>query len=135
MKEWIFDAAVENIPRVTDLVNAELEALGCPMKAQMQLDVAIDELFSNIAFYAYAPGTGKVTLRLEAERSPRAVTITFIDSGMPFDPLAAADPDIGLAADKRSVGGLGVYLVKKSMDAVRYAYRDGQNMLSIRKLF
>ena len=135
MKEWIFDAAVENIPRVTDLINAELDALGCPMKAQMQLDVAIDELFSNIAFYAYAPGTGKVTLRLEAETSPRAVTITFIDSGMPYDPLAADDPDTELSADKRDIGGLGVFLVKKTMDAVRYEYRDGQNVLSIRKLF
>ena len=135
MKEWTFEAKTENIPLLTDLINAELEAAGCPMKAQLQLDVAIDELFSNIAFYAYAPGSGMVTVRLETEDAPRAVTITFLDSGTPFDPLAATDPDIQLPAGKRRIGGLGIFLVRKTMDAVRYAYRGGQNVLSIRKLF
>lgn len=135
MKEWTIEAKTENIPRVTDLINAELEALGCPMKVQLQLDVAIDELLSNIAFYAYAPGSGRATVRLEAEDAPRAVTLTFLDSGTPFDPLAASDPDIQLPAGERRIGGLGIFLVRKTMDAIRYEYRDGQNVLSIRKLF
>ena len=133
MHELSLEAAIANIPAVTDFVNALLEELDCPMKAQLQIDVAIDELFSNIAQYAYAPGTGPATVRVETEEDPPAVILTFIDRGMPYDPLAAEDPDITAPAEERSIGGLGVYLVKKTMDDVRYEYRDGQNILRIRK--
>ena len=133
MQELSLEAAVANISTVTDFVNAILEELDCPMKAQLQIDVAIDELFSNIARYAYAPGTGPATVRVETEEDPRAVILTFIDRGTPFDPLAAEDPDITAPAEERSIGGLGVFLVKKTMDDVRYERRDGQNILRIRK--
>ena len=133
MQELNLEAAVANISAVTDFVNAILEELDCPMKARMQIDVAIDELFSNIAQYAYAPGTGPATVRVETEQDPRAVILTFIDRGMPFDPLAAEDPDITAPAEERSIGGLGVFLVKKTMDDVRYERRDGQNILRITK--
>lgn len=133
MHELSLEAAIANIPAVTDFVNALLEELDCPMKAQLQIDVAIDELFSNIAQYAYAPGTGPATVRVETEEDPPAVILTFIDRGMPYDPLAAEDPDITAPAEERSIGGLGVYLVKKTMDDVRYEYRDGQNILRIMK--
>lgn len=133
MQELNLEAAVANISTVTDFVNAILEELDCPMKAQLQIDVAIDELFSNIAQYAYAPGTGPATVRVETEEDPRAVILTFIDRGTPFDPLAAEDPDITAPAEERSIGGLGVFLVKKTMDDVRYERRDGQNILRIRK--
>ena len=133
MTEITLDAIIENIPRVTDFINAELEALDCPFKAQIQIDVAIDELFGNIALYAYEPLTGTATVRFEAEEDPKAVSITFIDTGMPYDPLAAEDPDISLGVEERDVGGLGVFLVKKTMDEVTYEYKDGQNILKIRK--
>lgn len=133
MQELNLEAAVANISTVTDFVNAILEELDCPMKAQLQIDVAIDELFSNIAKYAYAPGTGPATVRVETEEDPRAVILTFIDRGTPFDPLAAEDPDITAPAEERSIGGLGVFLVKKTMDDVRYERRDGQNILRITK--
>ena len=133
MQELSLEAAVANISTVTDFVNAILEELDCPMKAQLQIDVAIDELFSNIARYAYAPGTGPATVRVETEEDPRAVILTFIDRGTPFDPLAAEDPDITAPAEERSIGGLGVFLVKKTMDDVRYERRDGQNILRITK--
>ena len=133
MQELNPEAAVANISTVTDFVNAILEELDCPMKAQLQIDVAIDELFSNIAKYAYAPGTGPATVRVETEEDPRAVILTFIDRGTPFDPLAAEDPDITAPAEERSIGGLGVFLVKKTMDDVRYERRDGQNILRITK--
>lgn len=133
MQELSLEAAVANISTVTDFVNAILEELDCPMKAQLQIDVAIDELFSNIAQYAYAPGTGPATVRVETEEDPRAVILTFIDRGTPFDPLAAEDPDITAPAEERSIGGLGVFLVKKTMDDVRYERRDGQNILRITK--
>ena len=133
VKELTLEATLENIPVVTEFVDAELASLDCPMKAQMQIDVAIDELFSNIAYYAYNPDTGPATVRVEVERDPLAVVITFIDNGKPYDPLAAADPDTTLCAEAREVGGLGVFLVKKTMDDVRYEYRDGKNILTIKK--
>ena len=135
MKELTIEAKVENLPTVTAFVDEQLEACGCPMKAQMQIDIAIDELFGNIAHYAYQPKTGAATVRVEIEKEPRSAVLTFIDSGVPYDPLSKEDPDVTLSAQERAVGGLGIYMVKRSMDTMRYEYRDGQNILTIRKLF
>ncbi|MDC7287508.1 ATP-binding protein [Blautia schinkii] len=133
MKELTIDAAVENIAKVTEFVDGQLEELGCPMKAQMQIDIAIDELFSNISHYAYNPEVGPATVRVEVADNPMSVVITFIDKGVPYDPLAKADPDITLSAEEREIGGLGIYMVKKSMDEISYEYKDGQNILTIKK--
>ena len=133
MKELTITATVENIGTVTDFVNEQLEALDCPMKAQMQIDIAIDELFGNIAHYAYHPEVGNATVRVEVTEEPLAVIVTFIDKGMPYDPLRAAEPDITLSAEERNLGGLGIYMVKKSMDEITYEYKDGKNILSIKK--
>ena len=129
----IVAATIENIEVVTDFVNEQLEALDCPMKAQIQIDVAIDELFGNIAHYAYHPEVGEATVRVEVIQEPLAVVITFIDNGVPYDPLAKADPDITLSAEDREIGGLGIFMVKKSMDEITYEYKDGQNILAIKK--
>lgn len=133
MKELTINATVENIPEVTAFVDEQLEAFDCPMKAQMQIDIAIDELFSNIAYYAYNPDVGPATVRVEVVEDPMAVVITFIDKGVPYDPLAREDPDTTLSAEERDLGGLGIYMVKKSMDEVTYEYKDGQNILKIKK--
>ena len=133
MKELTIAATVENIEVVTDFVNEQLEALDCPMKAQMQIDIAIDELFGNIAYYAYNPDVGEATVRVEVTEDPLAVVITFIDNGVPYDPLAKEDPDITLSAEEREIGGLGIYMVKKSMDDITYEYKDGHNILKIKK--
>lgn len=133
MKEISIAATIENIEVVTDFVNEELEALDCPMKAQMQIDVAIDELFSNIAHYAYSPEVGDATVRVEVVEDPLSVIITFIDKGVPYDPLAKADPNVTLSAEEREIGGLGIFMVKKTMDEVTYEYKDGRNILAIRK--
>ena len=133
MKELTITATVENIGTVTDFVNEQLEALDCPMKAQMQIDIAIDELFGNIAHYAYHPEVGNATVRVEVTEEPLAVIVTFIDRGVPYDPLNAAEPDITLSAEDRQLGGLGIYMVKKSMDEISYEYKDGKNILSIKK--
>ena len=133
MKELTIAATVENIEAVTDFVNEQLEALNCPMKAQMQIDIAIDELFGNIAHYAYNPDVGDATVRVEVTEEPLSVIITFIDGGVPYDPLAAADPDTTLPAEERTIGGLGIFMVKKSMDEITYRYENGSNILSIRK--
>lgn len=132
-KQMTLDATIENIETVTDFINEELESLNCPMKAQMQIDVAIDELFSNIAHYAYNPETGPATVIIDVEEEPLSVIITFMDNGKPYDPLAKEDPDVTLSAEERDIGGLGVFLVKKTMDAVSYEYKDGKNILKIKK--
>ena len=133
MKELTIAATVDNIGAVTAFVDEQLEALDCPMKAQMQIDIAIDELFGNIAHYAYTPEVGEATVRVEVTEDPLSVIITFIDGGVPYDPLAAADPDTTLSAEERAIGGLGIFMVKKSMDEISYRYENGSNILSIRK--
>ena len=133
MKELSIDATVENIAPVTDFVNGELAALNCPGRIQRQIDVAIDELFGNIAQYAYDPAVGPATVRVEVTEEPLAVVITFIDHGVPYDPLAQADPDVHAPLEERQAGGLGVFLVKQTMDDVTYEYKDGQNILKIKK--
>lgn len=133
MKELTVAATIENIPLVTEFVDGELEMMDCPMRAQMQIDIAIDELFSNIARYAYAPGQGQATVRVEKLDAPAAVKVTFIDSGRPYNPLEKDDPDVTLSAEERQIGGLGIFMVKKSMDEVLYRYEDGKNILAIVK--
>ena len=133
MDELTIEATIDNIPTVTAFVDEKLEKLDCPIKAQSQIDIAIDELFSNIAKFAYHPETGPATVKIEVEENPMTVIITFIDHGQPYDPLKAEDPDIHLDAENREVGGLGVYLVKKTMDDVTYEYKDGKNILRIKK--
>ena len=133
MKELTIAATVENIGAVTDFVDAQLEALDCPMKALMQINIAIDELFGNIAHYAYNPDVGEATVRVEVEEEPLSVIITFIDGGVPYDPLQAAEPDTTLSAEERALGGLGIFMVRKSMDEITYRYENGSNILSIRK--
>ena len=133
MKEIVVEATIESIPKVTEFVDEQLEQLECPMKTQMQVDVAIDEIFSNIAHYAYNPEIGSATVRVEVTEEPLAVVITFVDNGVPYDPLAKADPDITLSIEERGIGGLGIYMVKKTMDDVSYEYKDGQNILRIKK--
>lgn len=133
MKELTLDATIDNVSKVMGFVDEQMEQLGCSMKAQRQVDVAVEELFSNIAFYAYHPETGSVTVRVETAENPPAVEITFIDNGTRYDPLAKEDPDVTLSAEEREIGGLGIYIVKKTMDDVSYEYKDGQNILRIKK--
>ena len=133
MKELTIAATVESIETVTDFVNEQLEAYDCPMKILMQINIAIDELFSNIAHYAYNPETGDATVRVEVIEDPMAVIITFIDNGVPYDPLKQKDPDTTLSAEERELGGLGIYMVKKSMDEIVYEYKDGHNILKIKQ--
>lgn len=133
MKELTITATVENIERVTNFVNEQLEEIDCPLKAKMQIDIAIDELFGNIAHYAYNPKTGPATVRVEVTSTPISVVITFIDHGIPYDPLKKNDPDITLTSEEREIGGLGIFMVKKTMDEITYEYKNGQNILRIRK--
>ena len=127
------EAANENIPVVTEFAETLLEEGGCPMKIRMQIMMAVEEIFVNIVNYAYGPGTGTATVRVEISEHPGRAAITFIDQGVPYDPLAKTDPDVTLSAEEREIGGLGIFLVKKMMDDVVYEYKDGKNILTLIK--
>ena len=132
-KQQTLEAARGNLHSVITFVNSELEQLGCSHKVRAQIDIAIDELFSNIASYAYSPDTGDVTVNVEVEENPLSVIITFLDGGTPFNPLTRKEPNISLSAEERPIGGLGIFMVKKMMDSVSYAFKDGKNILTILK--
>ena len=133
MADLTVDALVSNLDQVLAFVDGQLETMDCSMKAQMQIDVAVEEIYVNIANYAYAPETGKAYISVQPDPDNASVTIEFRDNGIPFDPLAKADPDVTLSAEERNIGGLGIYMVKKSMDALEYSRKDGQNILTITK--
>ena len=132
-KELTLTATLEELDRVLAFLDGTLEKLDCPVKTKMQLDVALEELFVNVAHYAYTPGTGPVTIRLETADAPKRIRVTLTDRGVAFDPLARKDPDVTLSAEERQIGGLGIFMVKKSMDDVAYARVDGQNVLTVTK--
>ena len=133
MREMDIAATLENLDTVMAFVDQQLEEVGCSMKAQMQIDIAVEEVYVNIAHYAYNPEVGGVTIRVQIEEEPLAVILTFIDKGKPYDPLAKEDPDVTLAAEDRQIGGLGIFMVKKSMDNVSYEYSEGRNILTLKK--
>lgn len=133
MKEMDIEAKVENLDTVIAFVDEQLEQYDCSMKLQMQIDIAVEEIFVNIAHYAYNPEVGPATIRVEIEKEPLTVVMTFIDRGVPYDPLAKEDPDVTLKAQDRQIGGLGIFMVKKSMDDIAYEYKDGHNILTMKK--
>lgn len=132
-KELKLPATVDNISAVTNFVEHELTERNCPKSAKAQINVAIDEIFGNIAQYAYNPNNGDATVRVEVTDDPIEVILTFMDKGKPYNPLEKADPDVTLSTKERKVGGLGIFIVKKSMDEIDYHYEDGKNVLRIRK--
>lgn len=133
MKELELEAKLENLGEVMAFVDEQLETAGCSMKIQMQIDLAVEEIFVNVANYAYSPEVGPATVRVEVKPDGSAVIITFIDQGVPYDPLAKTDPDVTLSVDERQIGGLGIFLTKKNMDDVTYEYVNGSNVLTLKK--
>ncbi len=131
MQKLTVEAKTERLDEVIAFVDAFLETQDCPLKAQMQIDLCVEEIFVNIANYAYPDTEGTAEILIAA--ADRVVVLTFIDEGLPYDPLKKDDPDISLAAEDREIGGLGVFLVKKNMDTVFYRYEDGKNMLTMTK--
>ena len=133
-EELTVDAVSENFDRVLDFVDSFLNGFDCPQENKSQVRIAVEELFVNIASYAYSPETGTVTVRVKAKTSPPSVTVTFIDEGVPFNPLNRQDPDITLHRLERQIGGMGIFTVKTMMDETEYEYRDGKNMMTIKKI-
>jgi len=128
-------AVRENLNQVMEYVDRCLEGTACTPKARMQIDMAVEEIFINIASYAYAhrEDGGNATVRVETMNNPLSVMMTFMDNGEPFDPLQKQDPNVSLSAEERKVGGLGIFLVKQTMDEVKYSYEYGTNILTLKK--
>ena len=129
--EKIFKAKEEQLSEVLGFVEQELEEKTCPMKTIMQISVCVEEIFVNVAKYAYTQEEADVTIGMKYDADE--LTMRFTDYGIPFDPLAKKDPDISLPAEEREIGGLGIYIVKKTMDDVKYEYKNGMNILTMKK--
>jgi sigma-B regulation protein RsbU (phosphoserine phosphatase) len=133
MTSRTFKAQTEALSDALGFVDLMLEKYECPMKLQMAICVAIEEAFVNVARYAYPNGEGTVNLGIGLDSESRTVTFRLTDRGVPFDPLKKPDPDITLPADDREIGGLGIFITKKTMDSVEYAYENGENILTMMK--
>ena len=133
MKQLDVQAIDKNLPQVLAFIDEQLDAADCPKKIKIQIDLAVEEIFINIAHYAYDPDIGTATVRVDVLGDPPSVDITFIDNGIPYDPLAKQDPNVKLPARDRKIGGLGIFMVKKNMDDVKYEYIDGHNILTMKK--
>lgn len=129
------DAKKENLDDIMKFVDKHLEMLGCDPVNQIRIETAVEEIYVNIASYAYPNAVGQAAIYAKALKDPRGIEICFRDQGVPFDPLAREDPDVTLKAEDRNIGGLGIYMVKNSMDQVSYEYCDGKNVLKFRKFF
>ena len=128
-----FPAKIESLLDVLAFVEQTLEKYECSMKIQTAICVAIEEVFVNVAHYAYGDGEGDVTFEICFEEETRNITFRMADKGVAFDPLKKPDPDITLSAEDREIGGLGIFITKKTMDTVTYAYENGENILTMVK--
>ena len=133
MTSKTFPAKIDALSDVLGFVDQELQDCDCPMKIQMAVCVAIEEVFVNVAHYAYGEGEGDMTLGIGYNDESREITFRMTDKGVPFDPLDKSDPDITLSAEDREIGGLGIFITKKTMDTVTYAYENGKNILTMVK--
>ena len=131
--ELEIEADAQSLPEVLSFIDEHISPLGPSEKSRMQLDLAAEEIFVNIADYAYAPGHGKASILVETDEAAREAVIIFTDEGRPFDPTAKEDPELSIPADERTPGGLGIFITKKLMDGLSYEYRGGKNILRLVK--
>ena len=133
MKELKLTASDDTLYTVLENIRKLVADTKCSEDDLTSILVSAEEIYVNIAHYAYNPEVGKATIRVEISEKPLTISLTFMDSGKPYDPLSRKDPDVSLSAEQRKIGGLGIYMVKKSMDEIQYSYRNGTNMLTLKK--
>ena len=134
MQKITVEARLENLDKVNDFVQNSILNHDCSKKAIMQLGVIVEEIFVNIVSYAYPENVGYAEIQTELQDNPLAINLTFIDSGIQYNPLENNDPDLGLSVEERDIGGLGIYLVKNMVEEISYKYENGKNILSLTKL-
>ena len=133
MQEMRLQASDETLYTVLDEIERQLVKNNCPEVLKSIMLIAVEEIFVNIAHYAYGGKSGEAIINLDIKQDPKCCRVEFRDRGIPYNPLEKADPDITLSAEEREIGGLGIYMVKQSMDKVEYRYEDGCNILTIEK--
>ncbi|MGN0151234.1 MAG: ATP-binding protein [Wujia sp.] len=135
IKEITVEASLDNLDNILEFIEDALDEASCPKKICMQLVLCMEEVFVNIASYAYEDQQGSCTIYLETRytETDGTITIEIVDSGVEFNPLEKEDPDITLSADEREIGGLGIFMVKKIMDMVEYSYQNKKNILKMEK--
>ncbi len=133
MDRFDVDADIRYLDDVQDFVRGHLEKYEVSVKDMYQIELAVEEIFTNITSYAYNPDVGKAAIGVEVKEDPLSIIIQFLDGGKPFDPLSREEADTSVEATMNRVGGLGIFLVKKNMDNVEYSYEDGKNILTISK--
>ena len=131
--EKVFEASIKKLPEVLEFAEEQMNKADCPMKVVIQVNIALEEIFVNVAHYAYTDGVGAAKVGIEA--GDGKVTVRIEDNGSPFDPLGHSDPDVTLSVEERGIGGLGIYMVKQSMDEVTYSYENGKNVLTFVKKY
>lgn len=130
----VVEATEDSLDNVTEFIDELLEDLPCSPEARAKLDMATEEIFVNIASYAYAPDTGQATIRGSVlQEPPCTLTLIFEDSGKKFNPLEREAPNLSPAIRRRIVGGLGIFLARSMADEISYEYRDEKNILSVKK--
>jgi anti-sigma regulatory factor (Ser/Thr protein kinase) len=134
VKEIIVPADCEQLDKVTSFVDNELDTCGCGFDIRAQMSVVIEEIFVNIAKYAYCPEIGSARIRCSIIDEPLQVVIQFLDEGKPFNLLEKETPDTALDAEEREIGGLGILIIKEQTNHVEYEYKDGKNILTVKKL-
>jgi len=133
MEDLNLQASNDTLYTVLDAIEAHLAKNGCPDAVKTEVLIAVEEIYVNIANYAYGGQKGEATVQMDVSQDPKLCRVVFKDKGIPYNPLEKKDPDISLSAEEREVGGLGIYMVKQYMDKVEYQYKDGYNILVIEK--
>lgn len=131
-------AFMEHLPKVMSLTGRVLKAAGCGEDDRRHIDISVEEIFTNIASYAYKEGEGTVWMEWDVRETggeQKEIVIRFEDEGVPYNPFARKDPDLTLPVEERPVGGLGVYMVKQFMDDASHCYENGRNVTVIKKRF
>ena len=132
MRQITVPARIERLDDIFDFVESMMRNAGIDSNCQNNIKIAVEEIFVNIASYAYQNGDGEVSVC--ADVGSERFSVEFRDSGNPYNPLERTDPDISLSAQEREIGGLGILMVKKMMDNVKYRYENGMNILTIEKI-
>ena len=133
MQDITLQASDDTLYTVLDAIEAHLSKNGCPDSVKTEVLISVEEIYVNIAHYAYGGKAGEATVQMEVTQNPRICRVVFRDRGVPYNPLEKEDPDVSLSAEEREIGGLGIYMVKQCMDKIEYRYEDGYNILTIEK--
>ncbi|MDE6742634.1 MAG: ATP-binding protein [Lachnospiraceae bacterium] len=128
------EAVMGNLEEIRSFVRKKLNETEGDMLSCITLEMVVEEIYTNIASYAYGKHTGIVTVKYSAKQEPLELIVTFMDHGIPYNPLEHKDPDIKAPLEERKIGGNGILMAKKMMDDMQYEFKDGMNILTIRKL-